>query len=158
MAWTNKLMLLALILFAINYLTGGFVFQQLGSVGDKANPYVEQYGGDILCATGVYITYPLLLGFIPIPGVDDIMVVSIVGLFILGVLSAMNKPIKKKWKIAIFLLIWLTYRFLAWLLVVTTPGCSEKADFYGEALSPLLPLFLIIGIIYLVKKYFVKKT
>ena len=154
-SWLNKFVIFAIIITLANFASDGFVFQQLDKV-DLEGP-IDEYGGSVACAVGVYISYPLLFGLPIMPGSDDIVVAAILGLLTLGIFSALNRPLRKRWKIAIFLLWWLVYRAFAWYLVVSTPGCMDNTGIINDAMSPLTPVFFILAMVLIIKIYMMRK-
>jgi hypothetical protein len=153
----NKFVLLAIILTAANFFTDGFVFQQVDKIDVDVEGIASEHGSNVMCAVAVYVTYPLLFGLPLLPGADDVIVALILGLLTLGILSAVNRPIRKRWKLAIFVLWWLAYRISMWYLVLTIPGCAEHGEYIGGALSPLTPIFMVLAVILVVKIYAMKK-
>ena len=145
MGLINASIKIAIGLAILNFLMGGFVFQQM----EKAD-----YSGlsdPVVCGAGIYISVPMHWG-LPINfGVDDFMIALIGGFFILGFFSSINKPLTGKKKILAFILAVVVYKIIGMLMMYSVPGCVDYAETVSEILSPVSLIIFGLGTIFIVK-------
>lgn len=136
----NKFILLATVIVIANYLSGGFVWQQISKVD------MAPAAAPAACIAGVYMASPFFMGLPIVPAMDDIVVGVVFGLVFLGILQVMGKRLRPRQKLLVFIGGWLLYKAIGYYLMVSIPGCQDYATQYSEIMSPLTPVFLIVAL------------
>ena len=156
MAFEGKVITIAAILVVLNYLSGGYIFEeaQVAMEGEQG----EYLTDNAKCLVGLMILPPLhvinILGYqvtVFLPSWDDVLLAFFMGVFAIWIMQTLFH-----WKMTLFkkfiiiFMIWFALKLFALWLIIDSPGCLELVAQEHDLFQPvhligmlLMPLVLL---------------
>jgi len=139
----KTMIIFAFLLVALNFLTNGYVFQQLTQHNN------EGFTKTVACAIGLYFLPPIkeFYGFqIPIPDASDLIIAVIITLVLWAILNSFA-DLRFYHAILLFFLILIILKLIAFYLVLYAgKECFYIAKTATTLFEPMFWVSLIIGI------------